>query len=434
MFPLLAVLPLLLISSAFFSGSETALFSLSDYQRRELARSPSLAGSIITRLLGETRPLLITLLMSNMVINVLFFVITTVLLIHVGRSDWAGPLVVATLSVVVVLALILFGEVLPKLVAARSAETVCKLAAVPLWVVHRALSPLRLAVNVMVITPLARLIAPREKPPELSSRELEVLLELSQQRGLIDVAEEQMLQQVLELGQLSVRHLMTPRVDMKAFDLGRDLHELYALVRQTRLSHIPLYQEDLDHIVGFVGARPLLLRRPTTAQELKALTQPVLFVPEQQRADRLLVELRRRGSTLAIVVDEYGGTAGLVTLEDVVEHMVGEIAGPYAARQAAQVQPLDSGRWRVSADLPIEDWRQTFGEPGGVRTGVSTIGGLVMARLGRLPRVGDRIHVGNVEVEVMQMEKRRLELLGIRLLSRAPAPGSSAPSESGGGT
>ena len=426
---LLLLLPVLLAASGFFSGSETALFSLSTHERMELSRSSALVGRTISTLLSETRALLITLLLGNMVVNVMYFVISTVLLLRLKSVHGAQGLVVAVFSTVPLLALILAGEVWPKMVAARMHHAWSRLVSVPLLVMHRALGPIRAVVNALVITPLARLIAPRHRPAALSSEELERLLESSQKRGIIDRHEEEMLSQVLELSQLKVRDLMTPRVDVRAFDLDESPQHLLELTRATRLRQIPVYREDLDHIEGVVYSKQVLLTRPKTTADVRELIREALFVPELQRAEQLLVMLRQSTTTMAVVVDEYGGTAGLITVEDVVEQMVGQIAGPFESDDGPQVEWLGPGAWRTSANLPIRDWAETFAVTGtaigagGTLSGLSTMGGLVMARLGRVPRVGDQVAFGNVLIEVESMQGRRVSSLAIRLVDRHE-PGS----------
>ncbi len=421
---LLILLPALVVCSAFFSGSETALFSLTQHQRRALTRGEHVVATALRTLLAETRPLLITLLLGNMTVNVLYFVLSTVLLLRLERGEHLSATALAAASVTPLVVLILCGEVLPKLLAARLAQGFSTLVALPLLLVHRALTPLRATVNVLVITPLARLIAPSRAPQELSAQELEALLELSQQKGLIDDAEESLLQEVLTLGQLKVRDVMTPRVDVQAFDLDDAPEELLKLVRETRLSKIPVYRGDIDHIQGLVLSRQVLLRPPSTRQQVRQLIRQVQFVPELQRADQLLVHFRKSGQTFAIVVDEYGGTAGLVTIEDVVEEMVGPIAGPYEDSSEQSVMQRGPGRFRVSGALPLHEWQAFCGQVEGGE-GLQTIGGLVMARLGRLPREGDRIQIGNVEIEVQRMEKARVRWLDIHLRGEAPAGGET---------
>ena len=405
---MLAILPVLLSGSAFFSGCETAIFSLTKHQRLQLSRSRTLAASIITRLVSDQRAVLVTVLMANMVVNVLYFVIGSVLTLNLS-AVWGNALNIAAFML-----LILMGEVLPKLVAARFPMRWSLLAAVPLLILHRGLSPLRIMLRAGVVDPLSRLLAPQQRPVALSPQELESLLELSEHEGVIDDQEEQLLQQVLSLSQIKVKHLMTPRVDIKAFNLADDPQQLLGMARRTRLTHFPIYEGDLDQIVGVVFCRQVLLANPQTHRQVKTLIRQPKFVPELQRADRLLVELRRQGPTMAIAVDEHGGTAGLVTLEDVVEQMVGQIANPYEPQMGPPVEAIGSDRWRVSARLGIRQWTNAFGT-GGTNLGVRTVGGLVMAKLGRVPQIGDRTTVGNLSIKVEGMSGRRIDHLLLQL-------------------
>ena len=419
---MLAAVPVLLAGSGFFSGSETALFTLSAHQRRRLAQSKTIIGAAIGTLLHETRALLITLLLGNMVINVFYAAMTTILLLHFKRHG-AGAALIGALTAGFLLALILFGEVMPKLVASRLPETWSRIAAVPLLFIHRVIGPVRIALNVAIITPLARLIAPPQRPPALDAEEIETLLELSEASGIIDVEEENLLRQVLELSQLKVRDLMTPRVDIVAHDLDGEPQRLIDLLSATRLSHVPVYHDDLDHIAGMVRAREALAARPRTRRDLALLVRQAVFVPELQRADELLVQFRKTGVKVAIAVDEYGGTAGLVTLENVVEQMVGEIAGPYEPGDLPRVQQVEPGVWRVRADLPIHEWADAFAgfSPAADKQRGShqiSMGGLVMARLGRVPVAGDRIKLDNLTIEVEAMHDKRIGTLLLRLEPR----------------
>ena len=417
---MLLSLPVLLVLSGFFSGSETALFSLSQHERLKMQASGTLAGSVITTLLAETRSLLITLLLSNMTVNVLYFVISTQLLIHAGKNELVAPWLLGVASLAPLLLIILLGEVLPKLIAARSAAMCASLAAVPLLTVHRVLAPIRLIASGLIITPLARLIAPSKRPEALTPDELETLLDLSRKQGVIDPQEQRMLRQVLELGQVKVDELKTHRVDVEAFDLNNDPSELADLFKRTNLRQVPAYRGDLDHIEGFITARRALLYPPGSRLELNTLIEPAMFVPQQQRADQLLAQFREEAKTIAVVVDEYGGTAGLITIEDVAEHLVGDIAGAYYDGSELMVEQVEPGCWRVSAELSTRDWAQAFGQivPADVLKtlgAVHTLGGLVMAGLGRAAEIGDQLTIGNLELRVDSLDGRRIEYITVRL-------------------
>jgi len=417
---MLLCLPLLLVASGFFSGSETALFSLTRHQRALLKSSGAFADEAVSTLLAETRALLITLLLGNMTINVLYFVISTKLLLHVRDERLLGPMALGVLSVVPLLVVIILGEVLPKLVAARIPTVYARLTALPLLAFHRAITPVRLTASGLIITPLARLIAPSARPDAISPTELASLLELSQRQGVIDPQEQRMLGQVLGLGRVKVDELMTPRVDIEAFDLDDTPDKLVELFKRTNLRQAPAYRGSLDHVEGFITARRTLLNPPKDHKGIQALIEPVMFVPQQQHADRLLAELRRSGQTIAVIVDEYGGTAGLIALEDVAEHLVGDIAGAYDHDGEPAVEELAPGYWRVSAELSTRNWADAFSQktpPDILDTlsAVHTLGGLVMARLGRAAKVGDQTTIGNLVLTVDAMDGRRIDQVSIRL-------------------
>jgi putative hemolysin len=310
------------------------------------------------------------------------------------------------------------------MVAARVPMPWSRFVALPMMAVHRLIYPVRVASNLLVITPLARLIAPSRKPPELSPEELEAMLKLSQHRGIIDRQEESTLQQVLTLGQIKVRDLMTPRVDVVAFDALQGPEALLSTLRDTRFNHVPVYEGHLDNVLGVIHARQALLKPPASDEQLRRMIKQVRFVPELQRADKLLLGFRKRGTTLAIVVDEYGGTAGLVTLHDVVELMVGQIIGPDESQQVPSIEQESPGLWRVSADLPLQSFAELFG-PTVAATGgavLRTLGGLVMARLGRLPTEGEAIELGNLRIEVAAMSGHRIDWLWVRLMDQKAQP------------
>ncbi|MFK7790955.1 MAG: hemolysin family protein [Phycisphaeraceae bacterium] len=406
------------MGSALFSGSETALFSLSAHQRSLMSASKRAGALAAATLLVETRALLVTLLVSNMVINVLYFTLSTVLIDRLLEDEVIAATGTAVVALSTLFGVIIFGEVLPKQIAAQKAFVWSGLVGVPLLAVHRTIAPVRISAERLVIAPLARLIAPSTTPPELSARELEIMLSMSRDRGIIDEDEQQLLRHVLELGQIKVRDVMVPRVDIRGYDLEDPIEGLIALARETRLRHLPVYEGSLDQIKGVVLTRRLLVSPPTNQQELQKLIRPVYFVPEIAAADHLLATLREQGITFAIVVDEYGGTAGLVTLEDVVEHFIGDIPGAYERDGQPIVEQLRDGVFRVGADLAVHDWVEWFGRNPAMSkaaSNASTLGGVVLGLLGKAPDEGDRVTLGNIVLTVNEVEGRRITSVTVAL-------------------
>ncbi len=405
--PLLIMLPALLVSSGFFSGSETALFSLSAADRTWLSRR-GMIGGLLDTLLLDTQMLLITLMFGNMLTNVLYFVISSALALKLDPQTHAGWILPAAIAPL--LLIIVFGEVLPKMVANLAPTTWVRVTVAPLYAVHRLIWPLRVVLQGGLIAPLGRLIAPSTLPAALSADELRALVEVSEDRGVIDRSEERLLREVVRLSELKVRDVMVPRVHMRAAPIDVTAGQLLRLIRDEGVTKIPVYRGDLDHIEGVIYAKQALLARTTAKQfDPGRLVRRVRFVPEIQRVDQLLEEFRKGGTALAIAVDEYGGTAGLVTLKDVVERMVGDLDVERHEGGAAPARPeaLGPGRWRVPGELPIADWVAIFGREN-IPGRVATVGGLVTSLLGRIPRENDQAQLGNVRLEVSEMDGQRV--------------------------
>lgn len=420
---LLLALPTLLVGSALFSGSETALFSLTAHQRSLLSQSTKAGPLAAAKLVVETRALLVTLLVGNMVINVLYFTLSTVFMDRLLQNEAIGAAGATAIALGTFFGVIIFGEVLPKQIAAQKAFAWSSLVGVPLLAIHRGIAPVRISAERLVIAPLARLVAPSTMPPELSSRELEIMLSMSRDRGIIDQDEQQLLRHVLELGQIKVRDVMVPRVDIRGHDIENSTDDVLTLARETRLRYLPVYEGQLDEIRGVVQTRRLLANPPANRKQLLELVRPVYYVPEIAPADHLLKTMREQAQTFAIVVDEYGGTAGLVTLEDVVEHFIGDIPGAYERDGQAIVEQLSEGVFRVGADLAVHDWVEWFGRNPAMSKAASnaaTLGGVVLGLLGKAPDQGDQVMLGNMVLTVEVVEGRRITSVIVALSGADP--------------
>ena len=319
---LLALLPVLLLLSGFFSGSETALFALTHAQRERMAQHRPKISAALNALMVDRRMLLITILMGNMLVNVLYLVTSSVLLLEVET----GAVGTAALALGFLLCLIAGGEVGPKMAANSHLAGFATLIALPLFAVHRAVAPVRVVLARFVIAPLHRLAAPGHAPEELHEEDLDRLLEVSRLSGVIDARERGLLADVLALSRRRVQDVMTPRVRMGFLRTGDGHDAIRALARESRLTRLPVCEGDLDHVTGFLSVASWLRAGDDAAPSSNML--PALFVPEIATLDDLLTHFRSTRTSLAIAVDEYGGTAGIVALQDVVASLVGAIEEP----------------------------------------------------------------------------------------------------------
>ena len=417
--PLLLTLPFLLVASAFFSGSETALFGLRQQEFALLSRRGGLSAVSTQSLLRNRRHLLITLLLGNMVINVLYFVITSVLVL---RSD--NALIGAGLSVGSLLSIILFAEVAPKLLASANRVRWCSLFSPALLVVHRLLGVIRGPLSRFVVEPLARVIRPASEPPTLTADELGALLALSHEQQVLGSEEAELLRTVTDLGVWHVDDVMTPRVDVAWLAESANREETLALLREHPYTSIPLCDRSLDTgVAGVLRTNDYLL-----ACELDApgspteFADPPLFVPEQATLDRLLATMRQKGERFAVVVDEFGGVAGVITFSDIVKRLLGGAslqAEPtqhdVPDRLGEEIQVVGDGVWRVSGRLAAHDWHNTFSIVENSRA--ATVAGLIAQQLGRVPEQGDVTTLGNVRLEVERLRDGAVESILVSLLS-----------------
>ena len=401
----------LLIASAFFSGSETALFSLSRGRLHRL-RQAGASGRMAAALMRDPHRVLNTLLLGNMLVNVAYTGIAAVMILDL-QAGGAGPWLVAAASAVPLVALILLGEATPKMLAIVVAERWARLAAAPLAVGQRVLAPPLWCLEHLAAGPIVRLLSPRGRTSgSVTADELAAVLDLSAKRGLIDRNANDLLQEIFELTDLRVADIMVPRVDMVAYDVDAPPDGLIELFGKTRLRKIPVYEARVDNILGVVHAKRLLVR-PQSA--LRDLVVKVPFVPSAGNVERVLLQFRVTRTQMAVVVDEYGGTDGLVTLEDVLEEIVGDIRDEHESARGPAVERIGPGEYLLDGDLAIHEWVDAFRiDLHGRR--ISTVGGFVTSLLGRIGAPGDQATYRNLRFTVAAMHRRRITKLRLELL------------------
>ena len=418
----IALVPVLVVLSACFSGSESVLFSLSRVQLERAATSPNRLRRLAAHLMRDPKRVLLTILVGNTTVNVLLFANCYILFEQLARH--AGSWVTPVGAVFSVLLVITCGEVVPKILGVSLVDRLAPLAAAVVNAAEYVAGPVSLVIDRALVVPFERVLlgAPAGVAgdgAELSRAELKALLDMSRRGGALLALEDTFLRAIIDLGHTRVRDVMVPRVQITGYEIHGPAEGLRELMRSKRHKKIPVYDRSIDNISGLVYAK-ILFFNPT--RPLRELVQPVRFVPELITCEQLLVHFRSTRSQLAIAVDEYGGVAGLVTLEDVLERIVGELHDPEDQPDVPEIQALPDGRFDISGQLSVHYWVETFGLPEQIER-VATVGGLVMARLGRPARVGDVVRLNNVELCVTQMRHRRIDRLELRLLDASPTGG-----------
>ena len=393
----------LLFGSAFFSASETAFFRLSRHQKRLLEHSTHRLCRFTATLLKNPSRLLNCFLFGNTIVNVLYFAVSSILITRIKNSSGISAAGVAgfiSFSMVV-----LFGEIVPKSLAFSNAKSISLAATVPVAFFLRIFAPVLFVFRYFILEPALRLtIGPAGKPARISIDEFKTLIDITKKQGQITHDENRLLTEIVELGLLKVRHVMKPRVDMAVCDVTEPVSVAVGRMNRNNLTKIPVHRGNVDKIIGQVYLRHILLN---PSQSLDKLVVPIHFVPEQKTVESLLQFFRKAGTDIAIVVDEYGGIAGSVTIEDIVEEITGqaELAG---AEQQPPVEQIGPFKYRLAGDLAIHNWAEVFGiDPAQCKA--STIAGLVTTIAGKIPREGESVYLRNLKFLVEKMDKHRIK-------------------------
>jgi len=400
---------LLLALSAFFSGTETAFFAISKIDLAKLKEERSSSAKKIVRLLNDQRKLLITILTGNTLVNIGSAVIATIMTVKLIQQYHLSETWSMFIEVVVVTFLILiFGEITPKVLAVK--RPVAFAQKVVFWIdlIYLVFYPISTSLERFTLF-FSRIFHLQKSEHFLSEEELKVLIELGEEKGTIQEEEKEMIDSIFEFGETTVREIMVPRIDMVSVETTTPIEELVKLIQKVGHSRIPIYEERIDNIVGIIHAKDLIpfLVNSEKITNLRKLARPAYFVPESKKIDDLLREFQQEKTHMAIVVDEYGGTAGLVTLEDVIEEIVGEIQDEYDQEQPL-FNKIAENIWLVDAKIDIPEFNETFPEPLPEDEDYESLGGFIFDITGNVPEENEVIQWGNYKFQIEKLEGQRI--------------------------
>jgi CBS domain containing-hemolysin-like protein len=395
------LIALAVLTTAFFSAAEMAFIGANRARLRHLAESGDGTAARYLEAVKEPERLLSTSMMGVTIAHISASTIATWALIPLAGG--AATLVV-TLGLTPLM--LVFGEVIPKAIAREWATVVILRLFRLIELASRTLLPLTAAANSLVSAALTLLRRERRSSRQFVSREeLKLLLQMEPEEADVTTSEAQMIDNIFDLGDTAVREVMVPLVDVAALSASATPDEAVHLIGERGYSRIPVFTDRVINIVGVVTAMDLL-RRGAEAATLGELMRPATYVPETKRIDDLLPEMQKARLQLAVVVDEYGGAVGIVTVEDIVEEVVGEITDEHD-RTPDFVERLPDGSYRVAGRARIDelnealDWELPKGD-------FETVAGLVLATLHRLPFVGEVLHVGRYTLTVLDADERRI--------------------------
>lgn len=399
------VLVILLLSlSAFFSSAETALTTVSKMRIRTLAEAGDKKAITLMKVIENPGKMLSMILVGNNIVNLSASSMMTTLTMELFGSKAVG---VAT--GVLTLLILVFGEITPKTMATLNAERLSLAYAGIVYWLMRLLTPVIFLVNKLSTAVMFLLrVDPNKKPDAITEDELRTIVEVSHEEGVIESEEKKMINNVFDFGDAVARDVMVPRIDMVMVDVNATYKELIELFRKERFTRIPVYENSTDNVIGIINVKDFLLYDNAQKFSLRDLLRQPLYTYEYKKTAELMVEMRKTSNNIIIVLDEYGATAGLITLEDMLEEIVGDIRDEYDEDEEDEVKEIAPNEYLVSGSAKLDDLNDRL-DLELESEDYDSIGGLVIGLLEHLPEEGEAVDCGNIRLVVEHVEKNRID-------------------------
>ena len=415
------LLVFLLLCSAFFSACEVAYFSLNSLQLNEMSEKKGHLGRIVNSLLEKPRELLITIYIGNEFVNIAISVVVTSIAINVF-----GNLGVGIAIGVGTLLLLVFGDIIPKSISLKFSQPYALFSAYPLTIFAKIVQPAQKLFSIWTekIISYMGILPHGLKESPITDEEFRAMVQVGEGEGVIDSDERELIQNVIEFGETTVDEIMTPKIDMFTVGIEDSLDDILPRIIENFYSRVPVYGEDEEGILGILYTKDLtrLKHLPREKVSLKSILHDTISVPQSKKIKEMLEEFRRMKRHMAIVLDEYGSVCGLVTLEDILEELVGEIDSEMR-QEELPLKRLNENHYRIVGAYSLAEFNESF-QSDLPENDYDTVGGYVFGLFGRIPRSGESTTVDRFKFRVEKMKGSRILSLFITLMS---PPAQSLP-------
>lgn len=402
---------ILLCLSAFFSSSETALTTVNQIRMRTLADNGDKRAARVLRVTGNPGKMLSAILIGNNIVNLSASSISTSLAIHLFGNTGAG---IAT--GILTFLILIFGEVTPKTMATIKADSMSLIAAAPIGFLMKILTPVIFIINKLSLGLMFLLhVNIKDAQKKMTEEELRTIVDVSQENGVIEHEERDMIHNLFDFGDAEAKEIMVPRIDMTFVQADATYQEVLDIFRQDMFTRLPVYEDSTDNVIGIINMKDFLLQNDTPEFSVRNLLREPYFTYEHKNTADLFLEMRKSSISLAIVLDEYGVTAGLITLEDLLEEIVGEIRDEYDADEEDDITRISDREFYVLGSANLNDVSEALSLHF-TSDDYDTIGGYCLGLLDHLPEKNEIILTdNNILIRIDRMEKNRIERIYIRL-------------------
>lgn len=402
---------ILLCLSAFFSSSETALTTVNQIRMRTLADNGDKRAARVLHVTGNPGKMLSAILIGNNIVNLSASSISTSLAIHLFGNTGAG---IAT--GILTFLILIFGEVTPKTMATIKADSMSLTAAAPIGFLMKILTPVIFIINKLSLGLMFLLhVNIKDAQKKMTEEELRTIVDVSQENGVIEHEERDMIHNLFDFGDAEAKEIMVPRIDMTFVQADATYQEVLDIFRQDMFTRLPVYEDSTDNVIGIINMKDFLLQNDTPEFSVRNLLREPYFTYEHKNTADLFLEMRKSSISLAIVLDEYGVTAGLITLEDLLEEIVGEIRDEYDADEEDDITRISDREFYVLGSANLNDVSEALSLHF-TSDDYDTIGGYCLGLLDHLPEKNEIILTdNNILLRIDRMEKNRIERIYIRL-------------------
>ena len=405
----LVILVLLLSASAFFSSAETALMTSNKLRIRNLAENGDKRAEKVLEITANTDKMLSAILIGNNIVNLSASALSTTLTLKVFGSSLVG---VAT--GILTFLILVFGEITPKNVASKNAENMALKYIGIISVLVVILTPVIYVVNKVAGIVISLFVKNNDDNNMVTEDELRAMVEVSHEDGVIEKEEKKMIVNVVDFGDTVAGDIMLPRVDMVMVSVESSYEEILKIFREERYTRIPVYEESPDNVIGILNVKDFLLIENKENFSVKEHLREPLYTYEYKKTSSLMVDMRKTGANIVIVLDEYGTTVGLITLEDMLEEIVGEIRDEFDADEDEGITKISETEYLIDGSTNLDDVNDRIGLELSSEE-YESIGGIIMEKLGRLPVEGEVITFDNIILTVKKMDHARIEKVGLKL-------------------
>ena len=400
----LLILILLIGLSAFFSSAETALTTVNKIRIRNLAEAGDKSAVTLTKVLEDQGKMLSAILVGNNVVNLTASSMSTTLAMNIWSNKAVG---IAT--GVLTLVILVFGEISPKTISTLYSEKISLKYAKIIYLFMTVMTPVIYAVNVLS-SGFLRLVHvdPNRKQEAITEDELRTIVEVSHEEGVIESEEKKIINNVFDFGDSVAKDIMVPRIDMAMVEVGATYDELIDIFREEKYTRMPVYEETTDNVIGIINMKDVLLIDRNEEFHVRDLLREPLYTYEYKNTAELMVEMRQTSNNMIIVLDEYGATAGMITLEDLLEEIVGEIRDEYDEDEEQELVEVGPGEYVVEGSMKLDDLNDLL-DLELESEDYDSIGGLIIGQLDRLPEEGESVVCDGIRLVVDRLDTNRID-------------------------